>query len=114
MSGSQFPQDENGDVLRRMAENGDNQNIPRNIDFQVILPSEEAAENFAGEVRSWDYSATVEFPGCVPELPWEVHVVRHMLPTHEGITLFEQELESAAAPLGGRNDGWGCFSVKSS
>ena len=32
----EFPDDENGDVLRRMAANGDDLTRPRNIDFTVV------------------------------------------------------------------------------
>jgi hypothetical protein len=95
-----------------MVTNGDNLNIPRDIDFQIVTPNGDAAEKLAAMIRSWGYNAIVHFPGCVPALPWEVHVVRHMLPTHEGITRFEDELSRAASTVGGRNDGWGCFNVK--
>ena len=112
MSENRFPLDVNGDVLRSMERNGANFNISHNIDFEVVTPSEEAAERLAVMVRSWGYSADIVFPGCVPALPWEVHIVRRMLPTHEGITKFESELEREAALVGGRNDGWGCLTVK--
>jgi len=42
-------------------------------------------------------------------LSWDVVVKKHMLPTNASITAFERELQAVAAPLGGRNDGWGCF-----
>jgi len=112
MSQNRFPLDVNGDVLRSLEENGNDFNIPRDIDFQVVTPNEGAAERLADVVSSWGYSAKVVFKGCVQDLPWEVHVVRHMLPTHEGITRFENELEREAARVGGRNDGWGTFTVK--
>jgi hypothetical protein len=44
------------------------------------------------------------------EWPWDVVVVKHMVPSHEEIGSFEGMLESVANPLGGRNDGWGCLS----
>jgi hypothetical protein len=37
-----------------------------------------------------------------------------MLPVCETITEFELLLQSKASPLGGRNDGWGCFEQKPS
>ena len=42
-----FSSDENADVLRQMAEQGDDLSIPREIDFSVIFPTEEAALQFA-------------------------------------------------------------------
>lgn len=105
----QFPDDENGDVLRRMQEGGDDLSKPREIDFTVVLPSEDAARNFGDHFTAAGYDVKVENAGTVAELPWDVVVVKHMLPDHAGITAFEEELEEVAAPLGGRNDGWGCF-----
>jgi hypothetical protein len=107
MSDDQFPADENGNVLRSLLRSGDNFSIPRDIDFQVIFPNEAAAEAVGQIVGNWGYTAEVRFPGPHAELPWEVNVKCHMLPTHEGITKFEAELEAMSAPLGGRNDGGG-------
>lgn len=45
-----FPDDENGDVLRRMERNGDDLNISRNIDFSVVFPSEAEGDEFAKRV----------------------------------------------------------------
>jgi hypothetical protein len=39
---------------------------------------------------------------------WDVIVVRHMVPSHEGITNFENLLQSVAERWGGQKDGWGC------
>ena len=104
-----FPDDENGDVLRRMQAQGDDLSKPRDIDFTVVLPTEAATQAFARHFHALDYVVAVEETGCVQELPWDVRVVRHMLPMHAGITSFEAELDAVARPLGGRNDGWGCF-----
>jgi hypothetical protein len=104
-----FPLDENGDVLRRMVQHGDNLNVPRDIDFVVVTPDERAAKRLAEAVRTWGFEVGTEHAGIVPSLPWEVRVVSHMLPTHEGITQLEQRLADEAALVGGRNDGWGCL-----
>ncbi len=105
----QFPADENGEVLRQMAESGDDLSKPRNIDFTVVLPSEAAAREFCAYFATAGHQVKVDETGTVPELPWDVVVVKHMLPTHTGIARFEEELEAVAESLGGRNDGWGCF-----
>ena len=104
-----FPDDDNGAVLRRLQSDGDDLSKPRNIDFTVVLPTAAAAQAFARHFRALDYRVDTEESGCVAELPWDACVVRHMLPTHAGITAFEAELDAVARPLGGRNDGWGCF-----
>ena len=104
-----FPNDANGDVLRRMLTGGDDLCVARDIDFAVVFPSENAAQAFAANSQLAAYKRTVEHSECAPGLPYDVIVVRNMLPTHAGITEFEGLLERLARPLGGRNDGWGCM-----
>ena len=104
-----FPADENGDVLRRLQKNGDNLAKPRDVDFTVVFPTEESAQKFA-EHFIRDYRLSVRNSNCIQHLPWDVVVTKHMVPSHRGITEFEEALQEVAEGLGGRNDGWGCFS----
>jgi hypothetical protein len=46
------PDDDNGDVLRRLEAKGDNLTRPRNIDFTVVFREENAAERFAEHFRA--------------------------------------------------------------
>lgn len=104
-----FPDDANGDVLRRLLRDGDELSKPRDIDFSVVFTDEESAGRFVAHVRALRYESSLKHSEVRPERPWDVTVVKHMLPTHAGITHFELELEKIASPLGGENDGWGCF-----
>ncbi|MDH2436227.1 ribonuclease E inhibitor RraB [Pokkaliibacter sp. MBI-7] len=104
-----FPNDENGDVLRRMRDSGDNFALPRDFEFTVVFATREAVQAFGDHFAQLGYEVVANESGHVPELPWDVTVVTHMLPTHAAITAFEAELQRVATPLGGRNDGWGCF-----
>jgi hypothetical protein len=106
---SQFPDDETGAALRRMREQGDDLGRARDIDFTVVFPNEKRATEFSNSFSKLGLKTCVEKAECVPELPWDVRVIKHMIPSHESITEFEVALEKAAAALGGRNDGWGCF-----
>jgi len=104
-----FPDDENGDVLRQMQANGDDLSKARGIDFTVVFPREESANEFQEYFSALGYTTTLENTACVEDMPWDVVVVKEMVPTHSAITSFELELEEIALPLDGRNDGWGCF-----
>ena len=75
----------------------------------VIFPEERAAEDFAAQIQQSGYSVVVERNDTSDQLPWEARIIRNMVPTHEAITRFEQELEELASANGGRNDGWGCL-----
>jgi hypothetical protein len=108
------PDDENGDVLRRMEEQGDDLDKARNIDFSVVFSVESTAERFAEHFRAQGFAASVYFSEKMKEFPWNVNVVKHMVPSHRGIGEFEASLQAVADPLGGHNDGWGCFSEPSS
>jgi hypothetical protein len=109
---AQCPDDENGDVLWRMLLDGDNLSKQREVDFSVVFPSEAAALSFAEHLlRNRQKVSLSPYEGN-EELPWQVQVHRVMLPAHEAITEFEELLAADAEPLGGRNDGWGCFAIE--
>jgi|SRR6185369_9144253 len=105
----EFPEDENGDVLRRMRDSGDDLSKPRQIDFTVVLPGEAQAQELAAQFRKRGFSAAVKHSDVVPGFPWDVVISSFMVPDHSTITQFEEALQRAATLLGGKNDGWGCF-----
>jgi Regulator of ribonuclease activity B len=102
-----FPNDENGDVLWRMKQQGDNLSIAREIDFSVVFPSEPAALKFAVYLlRNGQKVSFAEYEEN-DEMRWQVQAHPVMEPTHENISGYEMHLAEDAAELGGRNDGWG-------
>ena len=106
-----LPDDENGQVLRRMRAAGDDLSVARDIEFFHVLPDEGAARRFAKEAESRGYDVEV-FPyegESDVEGRWEAMGVRHMVPTHAAITAVERELAELARAHGGAADGWGCL-----
>jgi hypothetical protein len=106
-----YPNDANGDVLRRMEAKGDDLTRPRNIDFTVVFVDAVSAEQFAEYFRALGHEVSVELRQTDQDFPWDVIVVQHMVPSYDGISNFENLLQSVADSWGGHNDGWGCFSV---
>ena len=107
---TQFPLDDNGDVLWRMASHGDNLDVPRDIDFSVVFPTEQHAEAFREFMESRGFVAGLRQFSSQPEgLIWDVTVTHPMVPAHRTISTFELMLEEEAAAGGGVNDGWGSF-----
>ena len=104
-----FPNDENGDVLRQMMENGDDLSKARAIDFTVVFHDEPEAREFASHFEKNGFPTKCELASATRDLPWDVVVVKHMVPNHRAIGEFEAELQARAVVLGGKNDGWGCF-----
>ena len=104
-----FPNDTNGDVLRRMAANGDDLRTPRNVDFERIFDSKDGAVAFLSEVASPSQEARLSW--YQERSVWNVQVVLHMVPTHAEISRIEAHLDAIAKKHGGDADGWGCFEV---
>lgn len=109
-----IPDDMNGDVLRRMIADGDNLSVPREIDFSILFPDEKSAIRFARAVGGkFDRIKILLLDSAMRGFDWDVTASRVMLPDHTEITEIEMFLENVITPLGGENDGWGCFQVQS-
>jgi regulator of ribonuclease activity B len=108
-----FPNDANGDALRRMVADGDDLTKARDVDFSVVFADGASAEEFAKHLRALGYEVSVEDAETDQRFPWDVVVVKRMAPSYEEISGFEDLLRSVAARWGGHNDGWGCFSERS-
>ena len=110
-----FPADENGNVLRLMAAHGDELTRARVVDFGHLLPDEAAARRMAAAAAQLGFAVMVEPIDDDEELPagqhsgeWDVTCSQEMVPTHAGITAKERQLDALARSFGGRADGWGC------
>lgn len=105
-----FPNDENGDVLRDMQAEGDDLSLPRDIDFAVVFDQEKDAAAFHKALSTSECHLEMgPYTDDDGRMKWDVTVTYFMLPDHAEITGIEATLAALAAPLGGRNDGWGCF-----
>ena len=102
-----IPDDENGDVLRAMLEDGDDLTIPREIDFLLVFGEEAAARAFADAANGLP-DLVVSLPDVDDEGIWQVVASRHMAPKHADITRLERELTVLAESFGGYPDGWEC------
>ncbi len=107
----QFPNDENGRVLRRMYDDGDDLSRSRIVDFCFVFPNREQALAFVRAVAD----ETI-FETCLSwygkDAKWEVIVKRDMVPDHAIITAMESALTSKAIKVDGRADGWGCMQIR--
>lgn len=104
-----IPDDENGDVLRRMLEHGDDLSKPRNIEFCFAFTDRKQALDFAAIVDEHDLEVSIS--SYDERNGWQVIVTRHMIPTHREITQLEISLAKRAESAGGQADGWGCLQV---
>ena len=107
----QFPNDYNGDVLRRMHVGGDDLSQARIIDFCFIFPKRRQALAFADVVDDVDKTVCISY--YEERDMWQVIVQHDMVPTYHHITNLESALTIKAENVGGRADGWGCMRVSS-
>ncbi len=103
-----IPDDETGQLLKQMLEDGDDIDRPRPIGFFHVFAEETDAQDFA--------AAASARPDLVVEGPdfddddgiWEVTATHVMAAQHKAITALETELAELAARFRGYPDGWGC------
>ena len=105
-----FPNDENGDVLRRMAADGVDLVSLRVVDFEHAFPSEVSAKQFHDAVKGTVLDAKLMGPEPNGKRRWEVQCRQRMIPTHAAITEMEERLGDVAKRFGGHSDGWGSLS----
>lgn len=106
-----FPDDQTGDALRHIKEQGDDLSVPRDVDFSVVFPDEYSAQCFIEIVKPHFKKMRYSKTETSQPVTWDVTATRFMSLYHQDITQTEQFLEDAAADFGGENDGWGCFNV---
>jgi len=106
-----FPNDDNGEVLRRMFEGGDSLQQAREIEFAHSFRDGLTAEAFAAHVVGLGLDVNIEDVEDRPETPWDVIVTVAMMPDHTAINELEQRFAYLAEELGGQADGWGCLRV---
>ena len=94
-----------------MAAQGKDLTKARNIDFTVVFAHVSSAEQFAEHFRELGYAVSVRETATEEDFPWDV--ICRLVPTYEGISDFENLLQSVADPWNGHNDGWGCLSQPS-
>ena len=102
-----YPNDSDGDALRRVAADGNDMSAPMSIDFPVVLPHEAQAKAFAAVAAAHGYGVEL----CPPEdgSDWDVICSLDMVPTYVDLVRIQHELTEAAQPFGGYSDGWGTF-----
>ena len=111
MSACEFPADENGAVLKRLQNAGDDLREPRMIDFYFAFPERRQALAFADIVDGREFEVCISF--YEEREMWEATVKRYMVPTYREITDLESALSVKAESVGGEADGWGCMQVDS-
>ena len=105
---SDYPNDSDGNALRNVFSDGSDMGKPMFIDFQVAMPTKEAATLLAEQAGKLGYRTSV-YDSAECKLPWTCQCSTRMLASYQGVLAIQAELASLSAPLGGFPEGWGTF-----
>ena len=100
-----FPEDEIGNTLWQMQENGDDLTTEREIEFSILFPSEELALKFGQLLLENNQKLSFTPSETYPDLPWEITGYPQMPASYENISSYQELLESSAEPFKGQFDG---------
>ena len=111
-----YPDDIDGEVLRAIAEDGNDMTQPMSVDFHVAAATEDTAEQIATAADKLGYETSIDFDDGedaeedeeITE-PWTCTCTKQMLLEYDGVMAAQAELDEIARPLGGYADGWGTF-----
>jgi len=100
-----YPDDDDGDALRRVAEDGNDMSKPMDIDLSVAVPDKESGDRVAELARARGYAVDVYFDE--EDESWTCYCTKNMLVTYDGVVTAQEELDELSEPFGGYCDGWG-------
>lgn len=103
--GADIPDDENGDVLRRMIRNGDDLSIARPVNFEQIFPDKPQAFSFLASASDFDRKVALSWYAAFEV--WNVCVTCDIAPSHSAVSRLEAQFDQLAKAHGGKADGWG-------
>jgi regulator of RNase E activity RraB len=107
---TEYPQDADGDALRRIQADGSDMSRPMDIDFAVAVPDEAAGNSVAEGAKALGYKTDVVHDlGEDDGESWTCYCTRRMIPTHQGLLNAQEQLDELGRRFGGYADGWGSF-----
>ena len=102
-----YPNDADGDSLRRVRDSGSDMSLPMTIDFSIHVPNEGAARAVAALVSLHGFDPSIsdnEGRGS-----WSVYCSMTMLATYDSVVSVKAHLNELTKPQGGICDGWVTF-----
>jgi hypothetical protein len=102
-----YPDDTDGDVLRRVVAMGSDMSKPMMIDFHVLARSEASADACLNAVSRAGYDASKH--GSDKPDYWTVECTLRMVPNYDDVLKIQVDLDALVGPHGGKSDGWGTF-----
>src|SRR5260370_34232855 len=98
-----FPNDADGDALRRVAERSD-MSKPMDIDFAVDVPSKRSGEEVQRVAAQRGFRPTLHFDET--DQRWTCYCAKQMVPTYEAGIAAQKELDKPSAAFVGYREHW--------
>ncbi len=102
-----FPDNADGDALRRLAESGADMTSPMVIDFAVAIPDESTGRAIALKAIEIGYKTNLDQDSESSE--WICYCSKTMFAAYEDVLNCQLELDKIAVAYGGFANGWGAF-----
>lgn len=104
-----FPNDDNGDVLWQMAQDGDDLTEAHEIEYSIAFKSQQAAEKCALFLLNEEQKISLFIDEEAESNEWIITIYVYMEPEYSDIVDLEEWFTKIANDHGGEYDGWGCM-----
>ena len=105
----QFPNDDNGDVLWQMFQDGDDLSEPHEIEYSIAFSSKDKAEKCALFLLQEEQKISLFIDEESESAEWIITIYVYMEPEYSDIVDLEEWFTKIANDYDGEYDGWGCM-----
>lgn len=103
-----FPEDDNGNLLWQMHEDGDDLDEIHELEFSMYFKTQELAEKCAISLLLEEQKISLYLDEEVQPNEWVITIYVNLFPEYEDIVDLEQWFTKIAEQFDGEYDGWGC------
>ena len=103
-----FPEDDNGNLLWQMHEDGDDLDEIHELEFSMYFKTQELAEKCAISLLLEEQKISLYLDEEVHPNEWVITIYVNLFPEYEDIVDLEQWFTKIAEQFDGEYDGWGC------
>lgn len=103
-----FPENDNGNLLWQMHEDGDDLDEIHEIEFSLYFKTQQLAEKCAIYLLHEEQKISLYLDEEIDPNEWVITIYVNMYPEHEDIEDLEQWFTKIAEQHEGEYDGWGC------
>ncbi len=104
-----FPNDDNGDVLWQMAQDGDDLTEAHEIEYSIAFTDKAKAEQCALFLLHEEQKISLFIDEESENQEWIITIYVYMEPEYSDIVDLEEWFTKIANEHGGEYDGWGCM-----